>query len=140
MKTTPIKRRILNVLAQYKDRPYLTIPEITQLAYGVAYIRDTKKGLEKLVTRNMHSARSLAEENNMFLLPVKDRDEETGEIKKSTLGWKIAGKEDAEYISRFLDDKDKRVNAYYRSYNGAIKQLESRNLIDTSKYQLKLMS
>ena len=140
MKTTPIKRRILNVLVQYKDMPYLTVEDIARLAYGEAYIRDTRKHLKALVQRNIYSVMELAADNKMFLLPVKDRDKESGELRKKALGYKIAGKEDQEYISRLLDDKERRAKAYYEAHNRTVQQLESRKLIEKAKYQLKLIS
>ena len=82
MKTTAIKRRILNVLVQYKDRSYLTISEIAELSYGSAYIRDTKRHLDALVRRNIYSVMDLAIENDMIILPVKQRNKDSGEIEK----------------------------------------------------------
>ena len=140
MKTTPIKRRILNVLVQYKDRPYLTVSEIAQLAYGVAYIRDTRKHLDRIVRRNIYSVMELATENDMIVLPVKDRDKVTGEIKKAALGYKIAGREDSEYISRLLNDKEKRARAYYASYNTTVEELKHRNLLPQGDYEIKLLN
>ena len=85
MKTTPIKRRILNVLVQYKDRPFLTVSEIAQLAYGVAYIRDTRRHLDAIVRRNIYSVMDLTLENDMIVMPVKKMNTETNEIEKKTL-------------------------------------------------------
>ena len=139
MKTTPIKRRILNVLVQYKESGFLTVSDIARLAYGSAYIRDTRKHLDKLVRRNIYSVMDLAIENNMIVLPVKERNKD-GEIEKKTRGYKIAGKEDSAYVDMLLEDKEKRANAYLLAYNNTINELESRNLIEKAKYQLKLIS
>ncbi|MFO8067444.1 MAG: hypothetical protein R6U11_07675 [Bacteroidales bacterium] len=140
MRTTSIKRRILNVLVQYKDRSYLTISEIAELAYGEAYIRDTRKHLDNLVRRNIYSTMELALENSMIILPVKKRNAETGEIEKRILGYKIAGKEDAEYIDILLQDKEKRANAYILAYNNSIKELEQRKLLPADmKYEFKML-
>lgn len=140
MRTTSIKRRILNVLVQYKDRSYLTISEIAELAYGEAYIRDTRKHLDAIVRRNIYSVGDLAIDNNMIVLPVKKRDAETGEVEKKILGYKIAGKEDAEYIDILLQDKEKRANAYILAYNNSIKELERRKLLSPDiKYELKML-
>jgi len=138
MKTTPIKRRILNVLVQYKDNSFLTISDIARLAYGQAYIRDTRKHLDQLVRRNIYSVMDLAIENNMIVLPVKERKD--GEISKKTRGYKIAGKEDAEYVDMLLEDKEKRAKAYLLSYNNTLNELENRKLIEKAKYQMKLIS
>jgi hypothetical protein len=138
MKTTPIKRRILNVLVQYKDRPHLTVSEIGQLAYGVAYIRDTRKHLDGIIRRNIYSVMDLALENDMIVLPVKQKSEE-GELKKKTMGYKIAGKEDSDFIHMLLKDKEKRANAYLLAYNNTVSELQSRRLISGGDYQLKFL-
>lgn len=140
MKTTPIKRRILNVLVQYKDRPFLTVSEIAQLAYGVAYIRDTKRHLDGIVRRNIYSVMDLALENDMIVLPVKKRNTDTNEIEKKTLGYKIAGKEDSEYIDMLLQDKEKRANAYILSYNRMVDDLTDKKLISGIKSDFKLIT
>ena len=139
MRTTAIKRRILNVLVQYKDRSYLTISEIAELAYGEAYIRDTKKGLDNLVKRNIYSAMDLAIENDMILLPVKRRIADTKEIEKKILGYKIAGKEDSEYIDILLQDKEKRANAYILAFNTTRRELHSRNLLPEGRNDIKIL-
>jgi hypothetical protein len=140
MKTTPIKRRILNVLVQYKDRPFLTVSEIAQLAYGVAYIRDTRRHLDAIVRRNIYSVMDLALENDMIVLPVKKRNTETNEIEKKTLGYKIAGKEDSAYIDMLLQDKEKRANAYILSYNRMVDDLTDKKLISGIKSDFKLIT
>lgn len=139
MKTTAIKRRILNVLVQYKDRSYLTISEIAELSYGSAYIRDTKRHLDALVRRNIYSVMDLAIENDMIVLPVKQRNKDSGEIEKKIVGYKIAGKEDSEYISLLLEDKEKRANAYVLSYNKTLTELEGRKLLVDGRYELKML-
>jgi hypothetical protein len=137
MKTTPIKKRILNVLVQYKERPYLTVSEISSLAYGVAYIRDTKRHLDSIVRRNIYSASALALENDMIVLPVKKK--EDGNIAKRILGYKIAGKEDSDFIQMLLEDKEKRANAYILAYNNTVKELEERRLIGSDQYEFKML-
>jgi hypothetical protein len=140
MSTTPIKRRILNVLVQHKESAYLTVEQIAEHAYGDAYIRDTKKHLDNIVRRNIYSAIELAIDNNMIILPVKRKNHETGEIEKRTLGYKIAGKEDGDYINMLLQDKEKRANAYILAYNTTIDELQQRNLLpEKSKSQTILM-
>ena len=139
MRTTPIKRRILNVMAQYKDRPYLTVSEIAGLAYGSAYIRDTRRHLDSLVRRNIYSVMDLAVQNDMIIIPVKKRNTDTGDIEKKILGYKIAGKEDQEYISMYLEDKEKRANAFYLAFSNTVDDLTQRKLLPEGEYQLKLM-
>ncbi len=132
MSTTPIKRRILNVLVQHKESAYLTVEQIAEYAYGDAYIRDTKKHLNGIVRRNIYSAMEMAIDNNMIILPVKRKNHETGEIEKRTLGYKIAGKEDGDYINMLLQDKEKRANAYILAYNSTVEELKHRNLLPES--------
>jgi len=140
MKTTAIKRRILNVLVQYKDRSFLTISEIAQLAYGVAYIRDTRRHLDNIVRRNIYSVMELALENDMIVLPVKKRKEDSNELEKKIIGYKIAGKEDQDIIDMLLQDKEKRANAYILAYNRMIDDLAANKLIDGVKTQFKLIT
>jgi hypothetical protein len=140
MSTTAIKQRILNVLIKHKDRKYITISEIARLAYGDAYIRDTRKHLDQLIRRNIYSAMELAMQNDMIVLTVKNRNPITKEIEKKILGYKIAGKEDYDIIQTMLEDKEKRANAYIIAYNTTQSELRRRNLLPDVQMKMNLLT
>jgi hypothetical protein len=140
MSTTPIKRRILNVLVENKDRKYLTVSDIARIAYGDAYIRDTRKHLDNLVRRNIYPAMELAMENEMLVLTVKNRNPITNEIEKRVLGYKIAGSEDKAIIDTMLQDKEKRANSYILAYNMTMGELQKRNLLPDNQQKLTFLS
>lgn len=140
MSTTTIQRRILNVLVEHKEKKYMSISDIARLAYGDAYIRDTKKHLENLIRRNIYPTIGLAMQNDMIVLTVKNRNAETGEIEKKVLGYKIAGREDQAIIDLMMEDKEKRANAYIIAYNSTANELMRRNLLNGKQMKMELLS
>jgi len=114
-KEISIAQKGLNVLVQAEESEILSIAEITQRAYGLAYIRETKKSLEAKMKRSIGHISVLATSNNFTLLTIKKGSKMNPSNKTRVMGYKIAGINDKKYLLDQIGDKVKRVEQYKQS-------------------------
>lgn len=95
-KELAVKEKIANVLIQHSEDSFLSIEQIASIAYGDAYLKETKKHLDGLVKRNMIHAIALLVENNLIVI-------------KNAGSYKIADESDNEYVIRNLISKKERL-------------------------------
>jgi len=131
MKKLTVKDRIYEVLMENQNG-FLTPEQIAEISYGPAYIRDTRKGLDSLIKRNMIYA--IGQLNKDGYVVIKDLEPTENGIKlsyKKVLGYKIADTEDIDDVKKNLKTKEERLEIYQE------KKKEFKELAEDNQLLLK---
>lgn len=113
MEKLTVKAKIFATLkdnAEKVDSDFMSVEEIAKETYGDAYMKETSKHLNGLVQRNMTHAIAMLAEDGEIVITLKAPTKNGNKIKKKTiLGYKIAAKEDSEYVVDNLSSRSERL-------------------------------
>lgn len=109
MKTLSVKQRIYTVLME-NELEFLSHEEIAEIAYGLAYLRETKKHLNGLIKRNIpHAIAMLAEDGYVVIKDLQRTVNGNKMTYRGINGYKIADKEDIKIVEKNLLTKKQRI-------------------------------
>lgn len=109
MKTLSVKQRIYTVLME-NELEFLSHEEIAEIAYGLAYLRETKKHLNGLIKRNIpHAIAMLAEDGYVVIKDLQRTVNGNKMTYRGVNGYKIADKEDIKIVEKNLLTKKQRI-------------------------------
>lgn len=109
MRTLTVKQRIYTVLIENKN-DFLSINEIAETAYDVAYLKETKKHLNGLIKRNIAHAIAMLSEDGYVVIKDLQRCIKSNKMTyKGVNGYKIADKEDIDLVKENLLTKVQRI-------------------------------
>jgi len=111
MSQITVKQKIFMAL-DANENGFMSVEDIAKVAYGDAYMKETKKHLKGLIQRNISHGIALLSEYGKLVVTLKEPTAPGSKMTfKNIVGYKIADKSDSSLILDNLQSKEERLES-----------------------------
>ena len=111
MSQITVKQKIFMAL-DANENGFMSVEDIAKVAYGDAYMKETKKHLKGLIQRNISHGIALLSEYGKLVVTLKEPTRPGAKTSyRNIIGYKIADKSDSSLILENLQSKEERIES-----------------------------